>query len=72
MCALFGLVLCVSLMFWTSGNAYARGGTYHRAEFVPVQFQAADAEARTGTRTSSMPTVRRQSVLHVAIPSLRA
>ena len=32
--ALFGLVLCVSLMFWTSGNAYARGGTYHHAEFV--------------------------------------
>lgn len=35
MCALLGLVLCVSLMFWTSGNAYARGGTYHHAEFVP-------------------------------------
>ena len=34
--ALLGLVLCGGLMFATCSSAYARGGTYHRAEFVPL------------------------------------
>ena len=70
MCALLGLVLCVSLMFWTSSSAYARGA-YRRA-VCPFQFHDGDAEAGTGGRTSSLPTVCRQSVLHPAIRSLRA
>ncbi len=38
---LFGLLLCVSLMLWTSNDAYARGGTYHHAEFVPFRSEMA-------------------------------
>ena len=53
MCALFGLVLGVSLMFWISGNAYARGGTYHHSEFVPFS-------STTTTRTPPPVTERHQ------------
>ena len=32
---LFGSMVCVGLMSWTPNSTYARGGTYHHAEFVP-------------------------------------
>jgi hypothetical protein len=52
MCALLGLLLCVSLMLWTSSNAYARG-TYHHAGFVPFS-------SMVTTRKPSQEAERRQ------------
>jgi hypothetical protein len=45
MCKLPWVMLCVGLMFATCSSTYARGGTYHHAEFVPLSAVKATKKA---------------------------
>jgi hypothetical protein len=42
---LWFLVLCIGAALAISSGAYANGGTYHHAEFVPLKSLAATAQS---------------------------
>jgi hypothetical protein len=43
MCKLSLSILCIGAALVISSGAYARGGTYHHAEFVPLRSQTTTA-----------------------------
>jgi hypothetical protein len=52
------LVMCIGAALTISSGAYANGGTYHHAEFVPLKSLAATAQPAVVARHVNVAAVK--------------